>query len=221
MKQKEYLAAMGIQVWKMKKSPDLIATKSDLEKNMPCTNSWENLQQQVVGCKLCSLHQTRKNTVFGVGNRQSKLLLIGEAPGATEDELGEPFVGRAGKLLDSMLEAIDLKRKDIFIANILKCRPPNNRDPLPEEVNLCAPYLNQQIALLQPKLIVALGRVAAHFLLNTTSPSLGSLRTKTFQYGEQKIPLIVTFHPAYLLRSPSEKARAYEDLLRIQALLPQ
>ena len=167
---------------------------------------------------MCDLHKSRKNTVFGIGNKQSKLLIIGEAPGATEDEQGKPFVGRAGVLLDAMLKSIELKREDIFIANILKCRPPNNRDPLPGEVKLCTPYLNQQIALLQPKIIVALGRIAACFLLGVDSP-LGSMRGKVHQYGERKIPLIVTFHPAYLLRSPGEKIRAYDDWLKVQSML--
>jgi len=207
MKPEEYLAAMGIQVWKM--------CPSKLSQNF---NLWESLQYQVQACTLCDLHKFRKNTVFGIGNKKAELLIVGEAPGATEDEQGKPFVGRAGMLLDSMLASIGLKREEIFIANILKCRPPNNRDPLPEEVKLCTPYLNQQIALLQPKLIVALGRIAAHFLL-AVNTSLGSLRGKVHQYGELKTPLIVTFHPAYLLRSPREKARAYDDWLKIRSII--
>ncbi len=199
----QYLAAMGIQVWRSKNC---------------ATDVWTNLEKQVSKCTLCGLDKTRKNVVFGNGNKNADLLLIGEAPGATEDAKGLPFVGRAGLLLDAMLAAIGLQRDDIFIANILKCRPPNNRDPLPREVQLCTPYLQQQIALIKPKLIVALGRIAAHFLLNT-SQSLGRLRGKIYSYGEQKISLLVTYHPAYLLRSPHEKAKAYEDLLKIQQML--
>jgi uracil-DNA glycosylase len=218
MKQSEYLAAMGIQVWTPRTPEETAKANTKTQEIIVQQDSWDELQQKVAGCALCELHKTRKNTVFGVGNKQSKLLIVGEAPGATEDEQGKPFVGRAGKLLDSMLASIDLKREDIFIANILKCRPPNNRDPLPAEVQLCTPYLNQQIALLQPKIIVALGRIAAHFLLNTDS-SLGSMRGKIYQYGEQQVPLIVTFHPAYLLRFSREKAKAYDDLLKIQQIL--
>lgn len=209
--QQQYLAAMDIQLWQEK------ATESKARSD-PRQNSWEELQQQVANCTLCELHKTRKNTVFGVGNSNADLLIIGEAPGATEDAKGEPFVGRAGLLLDAMLAAIGLHRSDIFIANILKCRPPNNRDPLPREVELCTPYLQQQIAAIKPKIIVAVGRVAAHFLLNTNE-SMKNLRGRTFTYGEQKIPLIVTYHPAYLLRSPREKSKAYEDMLRIKVLI--
>jgi uracil-DNA glycosylase family 4 len=161
----KYLAAMGVQVWRKK------ASKTS------ATDIWHDLEQRVKACTLCGLDKTRKNVVFGSGNKNADLLLVGEAPGATEDAKGLPFVGRAGLLLDAMLAAINLKRDDIFIANILKCHPPNNRDPLPREVQLCTPYLQQQIALIKPKLIVALGRIAAHFLLNTTQ-SLGRLRGK-------------------------------------------
>lgn len=234
----QYLQAMGIQVWEereMSRDVDPIdvdpikvqsAESNKEEINKPIEQStaqglgqeaaWHAIQQQVENCTLCELSKTRTHTVFGVGNQQADLLIIGEAPGANEDRQGEPFVGRAGMLLNAMLHAISLDRKDIYIANILKCRPPNNRDPLPHEVQLCTPYLQRQIALLQPKLIVTVGRIAAHFLLDTTE-SMGRLRGRVFQY--RNIPVLATYHPAYLLRSPRAKAKAYEDMLRIRDLL--
>lgn len=172
--------------------------------------NWEQLDQAVAQCMACPLAQTRKNTVFGVGDRSASWLFIGEGPGAREDEIGEPFVGQAGKLLDSMLQAIRLDRHhDVYIANIVKCRPPNNRNPQTLEAETCRPYLLRQIALIQPKLIIALGKVAASNLLNTHD-SLAELRGKIHDFSG--IPLIVTYHPAYLLRSLPEKAKAWEDL---------
>lgn len=212
-----YLKLMEIDIWRRRQTVDSVvcsASSLDIEKK----DLWSDLEQQACGCKKCDLYKTRKNIVFGVGNKAARLLVIGEAPGATEDQQGKPFVGRAGMLLDSMLAAINLHRDEIYIANILKCRPPNNRDPLPNEVECCTPYLNQQIELIRPKLIVAVGRIAAHFLLKTTT-TLGNLRGKIYHYGEQKTPLLVTYHPAYLLRSPREKAKAYVDLLHIQQML--
>ena len=179
---------------------------------------WAQLESQVASCQRCSLCQTRKNTVFGVGNRQAELMLIGEAPGATEDARGEPFVGEAGQLLDKMLAAIGLSRDQVFIANILKCRPPQNRDPLASEVAECMPYWLQQIAWIQPKLILALGRVAAQNLLGVTT-ALGRLRGETYTFGLDNVPLMVTYHPAYLLRTPTDKRLAWEDLQRAQAFL--
>lgn len=211
----QYLETMGIQVWCSKNCKP---TSMKDEKTLGTEKVWAELEQQVSSCTLCDLHKTRRNVVFGVGNKDADILIIGEAPGATEDAQGKPFVGRAGLLLDAMLATIGLHRDDVFIANILKCRPPNNRDPLPREVKLCTPYLQQQIALIKPKIIMAVGRIAAHFLLNTNQ-SLGRLRGRVYSYGEQKIPLLVTYHPAYLLRSPREKAKAYQDLLRIQEIL--
>jgi len=205
-----YLQEIGIDVWQENSGVNMNDTEL----------MWQQLEQQVAKCKLCDLHKTRTNTVFGVGNRNADLLLIGEAPGATEDAKGEPFVGRAGKLLDAMLEAINLQREDVFITNILKSRPPKNRDPLPHEVAMCTPYLTKQIALIKPKVIVALGRIAAHFLLDTKQ-TLGSMRGHKFVYGEQKIPLLVTYHPAYLLRNPHGKSKSYEDWLQVQQLLAE
>lgn len=180
--------------------------------------SLELLQKCVADCTLCPLHKTRTQTVFGVGNTQAKILIIGEAPGFNEDQQGEPFVGRAGQLLNAMLQSIGLEREEVYIANILKCRPPNNRDPLPEEVAQCTPYLQQQIALIQPKILCAVGRIAAQYLLNTTL-SLSKLRGKAHVYGDGKLPLLITYHPAYLLRNPSAKGDAYQDLLQLKTLI--
>jgi len=171
---------------------------------------WPQLQASVAGCTACPLHKGRNKTVFGVGDEQAEWLFIGEGPGADEDAKGEPFVGQAGKLLDNMLAAIALKRgKNVYIANVVKCRPPGNRNPEPLEVAQCEPYLHRQIDLLRPKLIVALGKVAAVNLLKREA-SVASLRGKVLAY--QGTPMIVTYHPAYLLRSLPEKAKAWEDL---------
>lgn len=173
---------------------------------------WQALEAEVSACTKCGLHATRTQTVFGVGDRRARWLVIGEAPGAEEDRRGEPFVGRAGQLLDAMLRAIGLARgADVYVANILKCRPPNNRDPRPEEVSCCLPYLARQIALIQPRLILAVGRIAAQNLLATDAP-LSRLRGRVHRFGTLNTPVVVTYHPAYLLRSPAEKRRAWEDL---------
>ena len=176
---------------------------------------WENLRSQVAACTACSLHLTRKQTVFGVGDKQADWLIVGEAPGADEDEQGEPFVGRAGKLLTSMLQAIGLSRDAVYIANVLKCRPPDNRVPTPEERVSCTPFLQQQIALLRPKLIFAVGSTAAQYLLNTDT-AIGKLRGQRWFY--QGVPLIATYHPAYLLRRPTEKRKAWQDLQLAQRI---
>jgi len=165
--------------------------------------------QQIKNCKKCHLYRTRTNFVFGVGDPEANLMLIGEAPGREEDLQGEPFVGAAGKLLDKMLAAINFKREDIFIANILKCRPPENRDPHPDEIETCKPYLLQQIKLIQPKIICALGRISAQVLLETKSP-LGQLRGKFHDWNG--IEFLVTYHPAALLRYQQYKKPAWEDL---------
>ena len=172
--------------------------------------NWETLKQQVRDCQACQLRAGCRQTVLGVGDEHAEWLFVGEGPGADEDEQGEPFVGQAGKLLDNMLAAIKLQRgKNVYIANIVKCRPPNNRLPEKQEVASCLPYLQQQIALIKPKLIVALGKTAATALLGNEA-SLGSMRGKLHHY--QDIPLLVTYHPAYLLRTPSEKAKSWDDL---------
>ena len=172
---------------------------------------WEELRARVQACTRCALSQTRQQTVFGVGNQNADWLIVGEAPGADEDRQGEPFVGRAGQLLNSMLRAIGLKRESVYIANILKCRPPQNRDPSAAEGSECFPYLEQQIALVKPKVILAVGKVAANNLLKTDS-SLSRLRLTAHSLGFSAAPLVVTYHPAYLLRTPAEKRKAWEDL---------
>lgn len=173
--------------------------------------NWPELEQAVRACTRCALHKTRTQAVFGIGNRQAQWIVIGEAPGADEDRQGEPFVGRAGQLLNSMLKAIRLEREQVYIANILKSRPPENRDPLPEEVTACEPYLKRQIELINPKVILAVGRIAAQNLLKTET-KIGALRGQRHIYPGTDIPVVVTYHPAYLLRSPQEKRKAWEDL---------
>jgi len=212
--QTRYLHAMGIQPWQLKNKQNIgIAPSSPMN-----SADWQSLQNAVIHCAACGLDKTRTQTVFGTGNRNAKLMIIGEAPGFHEDKQGEPFVGRAGQLLNAMLESIDFHRSTVYIANILKCRPPNNRDPLPEEVNLCTPFLAKQIALINPTLLLAVGRIAAHFLLNTKT-SLGQLRGKMHSYGSLNTPLIITYHPAYLLRNPSDKSKALQDLQLVQRVL--
>jgi uracil-DNA glycosylase family 4 len=171
---------------------------------------WDALRDFVRSCNACGLCKQRKQAVFGVGNESAPWLFVGEGPGADEDEQGDPFVGQAGKLLDAMLAAIGIARgREAYIANVVKCRPPGNRTPSAEETAACAPFLDRQIELLRPRLIVALGKTAATRLLGTEA-SLASLRGKVHQY--KGTPLIVTYHPAYLLRSLPEKAKAWEDL---------
>ena len=173
--------------------------------------TWSQLNPHIAACTACGLCRTRKLTVPGVGAATAGWMFVGEAPGAEEDAQGEPFVGQAGRLLDNMLRAIGLSReKDVYIANVIKCRPPTNRNPAPAEVAQCAPYLERQLAVLQPKIIVALGRFAAMTLLNTDA-TIASLRGRVHKY--RGAPLIVTYHPAYLLRTLPDKARAWEDLL--------
>jgi DNA polymerase len=228
---------LGVQLWRLRSSSnnnisatgesekqilrnslanENLATSQNFTSDLDAT--WSQLIQQVASCTACDLCKTRTQTVFGVGNQSAKLLIIGEAPGAQEDRLGLPFVGRAGQLLDAMLFGVGLSREQVYIANILKCRPPNNRDPERTEVAKCTSFLQRQLSLIQPKLILALGRIAAHYLLNTTTP-MNRLRGQQYFYGENKVPLLVTFHPAYLLRSPHEKAKAYDDLLLALTLL--
>jgi DNA polymerase len=171
---------------------------------------WTSLQAEVAGCKACALHAKRTQTVFGVGDEQADWLFVGEGPGAEEDARGEPFVGQAGKLLDNMLAAIGLRRgANVYIANVVKCRPPGNRNPDPAEAGACEPFLARQIALLAPKLVIALGRVAAVNLL-ARDATIASLRGRLHDF--RGTPLLVTYHPAYLLRNLPDKAKAWEDL---------
>jgi len=188
-----------------------VAAASPVE-GSPTAITWESLRSEVLACTKCTLHASRTQGVFGVGNREAQWLVVGGAPGAEEDRRGEPFVGRAGHLLDAMLKAIGLSRgRNVYIANVLKSRPPGNRDPKPEEVAACLPYLMRQIDLLKPRVMLAVGRIAAQNLLATDVP-LGRLRGKVHHFGELNTPLIVTYHPAYLLRTPSDKRKAWEDL---------
>ncbi|HEV2332791.1 MAG TPA: uracil-DNA glycosylase, partial [Gammaproteobacteria bacterium] len=170
---------------------------------------WTALKDAVKACTACGLRAGCTQTVFGVGDEEARWLIIGEAPGADEDKQGEPFVGRAGQLLNSMIAALGLKREQVYIANVLKCRPPGNRDPKPEEAELCRPFLERQIALIQPRIILAVGRIAAQNLLQTETP-IGRLRGTVHRLGS--VPLVVTYHPAYLLRSPGEKRKAWVDM---------
>lgn len=204
-----YLEALGIDVWVPRARVAVAATLAPVA---DADAEWQALQAEVAGCTKCGLATTRTRTVFGVGNAQADWLVIGEAPGAEEDRQGKPFVGAAGKLLDSMLQAIDLSRdRNVFVANMLKCRPPNNRDPRPGEVDACLPYLMRQIAAIKPKLILTVGRIAAQNLLATDAP-LARLRGRVHRFGPLSTPLIVTYHPAYLLRTPADKRKAWEDL---------
>jgi uracil-DNA glycosylase len=228
-----YLRALEIDVWERRDLPRAAPAAAPAVIEKPAapvarrtespvdatvaTLDWDALQATVQSCERCPLHQTRTQAVFGVGNRNAQWLVIGEAPGMDEDRQGEPFVGRAGQLLNSMLKAMGLAREQVYIANILKSRPPNNRDPRPEEVRECIPYLYRQIELIDPRLILCVGRIAAQTLLATDTP-IGKLRGKLHHLAPvhpsgRMRPMVVTYHPAYLLRSPAEKRKAWGDLV--------
>ena len=226
-----YLAEIGIPVWRVRRAPVdrgpppaapepavEVAQPNVLSGTVQDSEAWSELQAKVRACTLCGLHRGRTQTVFGVGRRDATLFVIGEAPGADEDRQGEPFVGRAGQLLNAMLRSIGLPRTEVFIANILKCRPPNNRDPEQSESASCTPYLTRQIELVQPRVLLAVGRIAAQWLLQTDTP-IGRIRGRELRYGPRNTPLVVTYHPAYLLRSPLEKAKAWTDLCLVRELL--
>ena len=200
---------MGIDVWIPRQS--LVADRSLLR-----SDDWQTLQAEVSACQRCQLCANRTNTVFGTGNQNADWLWIGEGPGQHEDEQGKPFVGKAGLLLTEMIRAVQLQREDVFITNIVKCRPPNNRDPHHEEITSCNEFLQRQIALLKPKIIIAVGRIAAQTLLNTEAP-LSKFRGRVHQFNST--PVVVVYHPAYLLRSLLEKRKAWQDLqLAMQTL---
>ncbi len=209
-----YLQAIGIDVW-LPRDAGLSDDAEASEDAAPL--DWNELRDCVSGCTRCELSQSRTQTVFGVGDPNADWLIIGEAPGAEEDRRGEPFVGRAGQLLDQMLLAIGQRRETVFITNILKCRPPHNRDPKPAEAAACRAYLDRQIELIQPKIILAVGKIAAQNLLDCNE-TIGRMRERQYKqqlerpYELHGIPLVVTYHPAYLLRSPSQKRKSWNDL---------
>ena len=229
----EYLAALGLQTWvaRTHEAPAARAAPAPRDatalrdarvlRDAPALADpagareagfgWTELRARVAACTRCALCNTRTQTVFGVGNQEAEWLVVGEAPGAEEDRRGEPFVGRAGQLLNSMLRAIGLAREQVYIANVLKCRPPGNRDPSAAEAAECLPYLEQQIALLKPKVMLAVGRIAAQNLLRT-EVTLGRLRQQVHRFGASQVPLVVTYHPAYLLRNLPDKRKAWIDL---------
>jgi uracil-DNA glycosylase len=198
------LDAMGIDAFVLRTAAS--APEAPVVQDAP---DWETLAATVRDCRLCGLCETRTQTVFGVGDRNARLMVIGEAPGAEEDRQGEPFVGRAGQLLNSMLRAAGFERGEVFIANVLKCRPPHNRDPSLEESDRCLPYLRRQIALVAPRAILCVGRIAAQRLLGTEQP-LARLRGRVHRV--EGVPMVVTYHPAYLLRSPGEKRKSWDDI---------
>jgi DNA polymerase len=213
-RRREYLKALDIDVYTLRGQateappPDAASMSPS-----PVTSlDWTGLKEAVAGCTRCVLHETRTQTVFGVGNPEADWMIIGEAPGQEEDRRGEPFVGRAGKLLDEMLRSLGLDREAVFIANILKCRPPNNRDPSAGEAAACRQYLERQIDLVAPRIILAVGRIAAQQLLDTTDP-VGRMRGRIHSLGDRGLPVVVTYHPAYLLRSPTQKRKAWQDLV--------
>lgn len=218
----QYLRQLGVTRWVLRSAPQPAAPAAPSAQAEPIPSTapapapntaadWASLEAAVAACTACELHRTRTQTVFGVGNRAAEWMIVGEAPGAEEDRRGEPFVGRAGKLLDNMLRAAGFAREDVFIANILKCRPPKNRDPRPEEAVACSGFLKRQIEWVAPKIILCVGRIAAQNLLGTDA-STARLRGKVHRHPETDTPVIVTYHPAYLLRQPSEKRKAWEDL---------
>ena len=212
----DYLDEIGVDVYVRRDAPlpsghAQVAARASDSPGSSAAQAWQLLEKRVSACTDCDLHAGRTRTVFGVGDRAADWLFIGEAPGFEEDRRGEPFVGRAGKLLDRMIAALGFDRSRVYIANTVKCRPPENRNPRPEEIAACSGYLLKQIDLIRPRVIVALGGVAANALLNTETP-VGKLRGRVYRFGEGEIPLVVTYHPAYLLRSPQQKRAAWEDL---------
>lgn len=220
-----YLDQMGVQTWIPQAVVERDESNESVSDNTATGNTTalkakqtdisscnlDELQSVVSHCTQCDLHRTRTQTVFGVGHTAADWLIIGEAPGADEDRLGEPFVGKAGQLLTSMLRAMGLAREEVYIANVLKCRPPNNRDPQSNEVMSCSSFLRKQIDLIQPKIILVVGRIAAQSLLNVDTP-IGKMRGQQYTYQDTNIPVVATYHPAYLLRSPQQKRNAWEDL---------
>lgn len=208
------LETMGIDVYRLRAKTQCATGDA----GHPAAGELDGLALRISECELCDLHKTRTQTVFGSGNPDANVMFVGEAPGVDEDIQGKPFVGRAGQLLTLMLAAVGWQRSEVYIANILKCRPPNNRNPRRDEIMECEPNLVRQIELIQPKLIVALGRIAAHNLLST-SESISRLRGKKHVYEKANIPLVVTYHPAYLLRNPIDKSKSWQDLMFIKSIV--
>jgi uracil-DNA glycosylase family 4 len=207
---KKYFPEMGIDVsWYAKKLTQKISSEN---------NNLASLDEVVKKCKKCNLHETRGNTVFGEGDPDSDIMIIGEAPGREEDEAGRPFIGRAGKLLNEFLKSIGLNRDLVFITNTIKCRPPENRDPGIVEINACSDYLDQQINIIKPKVLVLLGKIAANRLLGEDIP-MSELRLKKFFIDKYDIPIIVFYHPAYILRSPSQKKKVWDDLQYLKGII--
>ncbi|MBI5637572.1 MAG: uracil-DNA glycosylase [Nitrospinae bacterium] len=190
-----------------------VSTAPPLPASPPVAAALEVIAREAAACTACGLHKTRTQTVFADGNPATGLMFVGEAPGADEDEQGKPFVGRAGQLLTKMIEAIGFRREDVYIANVLKCRPPKNRDPLPDEVAACEGFLKRQIAVARPAIICALGAHAAHTLLREETP-IGRMRGRIYDY--EGVPLLATYHPSFLLRSPGHKKEAWEDLQKLR-----
>jgi DNA polymerase len=225
--QRHYLDAMGVQVWRLRDSLAAgeeaaplvdVAQSAGQPREGIAAMDWDRLHAAVRACRACTLCETRTQTVFGVGNRDADLMIVGEAPGADEDRQGEPFVGRAGQLLDRMLASVRLDRKRVYIANILKCRPPGNRDPKPEEAAACRAFLMRQIALVRPRVLLSVGKISAQNLLETDE-AVGRLRGRWFELGVERVPLRVTYHPSYLLRSPDQKAKSWQDLTEVMRRL--
>jgi DNA polymerase len=236
----QYLQAMGIQLWESREqiiqieagpkpvpvaeqppAPNDVPTAEQAEVGsavVPVFEDWQSLTSAIQNCTQCAFSESRTNVVVGSGNQQADVLFIGEAPGAEEDKAGQPFVGSAGQLLTEMLKAIGFERQQVYIMNMLKCRPPGNRDPEASEIAACSTYLQQQIQWIQPRIIVALGRIAAQQLLKSHQ-NLGALRGKMHQLPDSQIPVMATYHPAYLLRSPSQKRKSWEDLCALMNFL--
>ncbi|MDB4089836.1 uracil-DNA glycosylase [Gammaproteobacteria bacterium] len=207
---KKYFPEMGIDIfWYSKKLTQNISSEN---------NNLTSLDEIIKKCKKCNLHKTRRNTVFGEGDPDSNIMIIGEAPGREEDEVGRPFVGRAGKLLNEFLKSINLNRDSVFIVNTIKCRPPENRDPEASEISACSDYLDQQINIIKPKVLVLLGKIAANRLLGEDMP-MSELRLKKFFIDKYDIPIIVFYHPAYILRSPSQKKKVWDDLQYLKGII--
>jgi len=212
------LDAMGVAAYVPRGGTESVPAREAVPAPSPGGADWQALEDAVRGCRLCGLCETRTQTVFGVGNRTARLMVVGEAPGAEEDRQGEPFVGRAGNLLNAMLRAAGFERDEVMICNVLKCRPPNNRDPSDEEAARCLPYLRRQIELVNPEAILCVGRIAAQRLLETDTP-IGKLRGRVHALDGR--PVVATYHPAYLLRSPGEKRKSWEDLKLMLGVLAQ